>query len=214
LSESRVLTDLSLLHHHLGDDVTALEISQAAISTAEKLNHPRYQGRALIQQGRAFAGLEQHGKAAESYQEAHEIFLEIGQKNISIEATEGLSDTERAEGELSTALNYVDTILNHLQEYQVPEFKVLGGDGVTSTTSETGAIPGLEGTSDPMWIYLTCYKVLKANNDPRGQDILSTAQNLLQDQAEKITDPDLQYSFLNNVLVNREIQSAGYSGGN
>jgi predicted ATPase/class 3 adenylate cyclase len=214
LSESRVLTDLSLLHHHLGDDETALEISQAAISTAEKLNHPRYQGRALIQQGRAFSGLEQHGQAAESYQEVHEIFLEIGQKNISIEATAGLSNTEKAEGELSTALNYVDTILNHLQEYQVPEFKVLGGDGETSTTRETGAIPGLEGTSDPMWIYLTCYKVLKANNDPRGQDILSTAQNLLQDQAEKITDPDLQYSFLNNVLVNREIQSAGYSGGN
>ncbi|UCF26949.1 MAG: hypothetical protein JSW42_09875, partial [Chloroflexota bacterium] len=119
-----------------------------------------------------------------------------------------------AREDATAALAHIEIILNHLQEYRAPEFKVLGGEGVTSTTSETGAIPGLEGTGDPMWIYLTCYQVLKANHDSRAQDILSTAQNLLESQVEKIEDPDLQYSFLNNVITNRAIQSAGNSGGN
>jgi predicted ATPase/class 3 adenylate cyclase len=214
LSESRVLTDLSLLHHHLGDDDTALEKSEVAITIAAELNHPRYHGRALTQRGRAFTGLEQYDRAAESYQRAHEIFLEIGQENLSMEPLAGLSATLLARGESPTALTHIETILNHLQEYQVPEFKILDGAGGTSSTSETGAIPGLEGTGDPMWIYLTCYEVLKANNDSRAQEILSAAQDLLKDQVTKIEDPDLQFSFLNNVITNREIQSAGNSGGN
>ncbi len=214
LSESRVLTDYSLLYHHLGDDDTALEKSKAALSTAEQLNHTRYQGRALTQQGRAFSGLEQYDKAVESYQRAQEIFLEIGQKNLSMEALAGLSGAILAREEATAALAHIEIILSHLQEYRAPEFKVLGGEGVTSTTSETGAIPGLEGTGDPMWIYLTCYQVLKANHDSRAQDLLSTAQNLLESQVEKIEDPDLQFSFLNNVITNRAIQSAGNSGGN
>jgi hypothetical protein len=65
-----------------------------------------------------------------------------------------------------------------------------------------------------LWIYLACYEGLIANNDSRAQEILSTAQHLLEDQVAKIEDPDLQYSFLNNVITNREIQSAGKSGGN
>jgi tetratricopeptide (TPR) repeat protein len=214
LSESRVLTDLSLLHHHLGDDETALEQSEAAIATAEELNHPKYLGLALTQRGRAYTGLDQYDRAAESYQRAREIFLEIGQKNLSMEPLAGLSASFLARGEFPTALTPVETILNHLQEHQAPEVKKLDRAGGTSTTNETGAIPGLEGTSDPMWIYLICYEALNSNNDSRAQEILSTAQHLIEDQVAKIEDPDLQYSFLNNVITNREIQSAGKSGGN
>ena len=68
-------------------------------------------------------------------------------------------------------------------------------------------MPGLEGTSDPLWIYFTCFRVLKANGDHRAAGILSSAFELLQAQASKIEDVDLQFSFLNNVKVNREIQA-------
>jgi hypothetical protein len=159
-------------------------------------------------------GLEQYDRADESYQRAQEIFLEIGQKNLSMEPLAGLSASLLDRGEPSTSLMHVETILEHLQEYQAPDYKMLDGAGVTSTTSETGAIPGLEGTAEPLWIYLACYEVLIANNDSRAQEILSTAQHFLEDQVAKIEDPDLQYSFLNNVITNREIQSAGKSGGN
>jgi tetratricopeptide (TPR) repeat protein len=115
LSKSRVLTDLSLLHHHLGDDKTALEKSEAAINIAAELNHPRYQGRALTQLGRALTGLEQYDRADESYQRAQEIFLEIGQKNLLMEPLAGLSASLLARGEPSTSLMHVETILEHFQ---------------------------------------------------------------------------------------------------
>jgi hypothetical protein len=54
---------------------------------------------------------------------------------------------------------------------------------------------------------------LKANKDSRAGDMLSEAKKLLEDQVQKIEDPDLQYSFLNNVNTNREIQSAANPGG-
>nr|NIV38839.1 hypothetical protein [Anaerolineae bacterium] len=34
---------------------------------------------------------------------------------------------------------------------------------------------GLEGTFEPFRIYLTCYQVLRANRDPRAQEILHQA---------------------------------------
>ncbi len=213
LSESRVLIDLSLLHHHLGADDTAQQKSKAAIAIAEEYNHPRYLGRALNQLGRALAGLGQYASAEKSYQQAWDKFLEIGQENLSMEPLAGLSAVQLASEDRISALTHVEKILNHLDEYQATEFKKLDGAGGTSTGSEAGAVPGLEGTSDPMWIYLTCYKALLANNDLRAQDILSEAQKLLQDQVLKIEDPDLHYSFLNNVKTNREIISGAIVGG-
>jgi predicted ATPase/class 3 adenylate cyclase len=212
LSESRVLTALSLLHHHLGDDKNALQISEAALAILEEFNHPRYLGRALTQQGRALSGLEQHKRAEKSFQQARDKFLAIDQENLSLEPLAGLSAVQLARGEQTSALEYVEKILNHLNQYQSPDFKKLADTRNSSKVSETGAMPGLEGTSDPMWVYLTCYKVLKANQDQRAQDLLSEAQKLLAEQVAKIEDPDLQYSFLNNVVSNREIQSAANTG--
>ena len=81
------------------------------------------------------------------------------------------------------------------------------------SNSEAGAVPGLEGTNDPLWIYLTCYKVLKAIQDQRADNVLKRAQSLLREQASKIEDPDLNYSFLNNVETNRDIRAETSLGG-
>ncbi|MCP4537872.1 MAG: hypothetical protein GY832_12075, partial [Chloroflexi bacterium] len=64
---------------------------------------------------------------------------------------------------------------------------------------------GLEGTTDPFGIYLTCCRVLQAVQDPRAQDVLNTAYDHLQQQAAKIDDAKLRHSFLENVVAHREI---------
>jgi hypothetical protein len=56
-----------------------------------------------------------------------------------------------------------------------------------------------------LWIYLTCCRVLQAHQDPRLDEVLTSAQDIIKQQAAKITDPDLHYSFLNNVKTNQEI---------
>ncbi|MEA3439007.1 MAG: hypothetical protein U9R58_01875 [Chloroflexota bacterium] len=63
----------------------------------------------------------------------------------------------------------------------------------------------LDGTLEPYRIYLTCYQVLSANQDPRANEILANAYALLQERAENIADDSISRSFLENVAVNREI---------
>ena len=63
----------------------------------------------------------------------------------------------------------------------------------------------LRGTWDPFRIYLVCYRVLRANGDPRAAEILALGHRLLQEQAGRIPDEALRRSFLENVAENREL---------
>ena len=213
LSESRVLIDISLLHHHLGDDETALQKSKAALTIAEGLHHTRYMARALTQLGRAQIGLERYENAGDSFQQAREKFKELNQENLSLEPLAGLAAVDLARGDRISALTHVEEVLNHLDAYPDSDFKKLNSVGEVSVVDKTGAVPGLEGTGDPMWIYLTCYRVLKAVQDQRSENILREAQKLIEEQALKIEDSDLHYSFLSNVKTNQEFQFEFTLGG-
>ncbi|MGB7094348.1 MAG: tetratricopeptide repeat protein [Anaerolineales bacterium] len=205
LSSSRVLVDLSLLHHHLGDDETALQKGKAALRIAEESGHPKYLGRSLTQTGRALAGLGNYEGAEKHYQRAKDSYSQINQDNLQMEPLAGLSAVCLAAGNQASAKTHVDLILNHLESAQTSE--------VDDQPDQAGAVPGLAGTRDPMWIYLMCFRVLAAVQDQRAGDILRTAQSLVEQQASKISDPDLHYSFLNNVKANQEIQSLYERGG-
>jgi hypothetical protein len=61
----------------------------------------------------------------------------------------------------------------------------------------------LDGTEEPLRIYLTCYRGLKSNQDPRDEEILDTAHALLQERAAKIDDEKLRRSFLEDVVASR-----------
>ncbi len=66
----------------------------------------------------------------------------------------------------------------------------------------------LDGTDEPVLVYLTGYRVLCAGQDPRAQDILTAGYNILQEQAAKIGDERLRRSFLENVAAHRELVAA------
>ena len=63
----------------------------------------------------------------------------------------------------------------------------------------------LDGVEEPFLDYLLCYRVLKANRDPRAAQLLNSAHTLLQQQASQITDRTLRDSFLCNVKAHAEI---------
>jgi len=69
-------------------------------------------------------------------------------------------------------------------------------------------VGSLDGTSEPLRVYLTCYQVLQANGDPRADDILEEGYRFLQERAAKISDEGERRSFLENVAANREIVGA------
>jgi hypothetical protein len=80
------------------------------------------------------------------------------------------------------ALNQVDAILAYLE----------GGKGLGDGQGPTES-------------YLVCIQVLQAARDPRAREVLEKSYAELQERADKIKDPEMRQSFLENVPHNREL---------
>jgi DNA-binding GntR family transcriptional regulator/tetratricopeptide (TPR) repeat protein len=182
MSESMTLANLSLVFRLLGDAEAAQECGQQALRIAQEVDDPRLQGYALTFLGHALARLDRLAKAAESYRQALTLWRERGQHDLAMEPLAGLARVSLAQGDRIQAQAQVKEILNYLDQGN-----------------------SLDGTDEPFWIYLTCYRVLCASQDPRARGILSTAHHLLQERAAKISDERMRHSFLGNVATHREI---------
>jgi adenylate cyclase len=178
--ETIALSGLSLLCHQLGDHEAALEHAQLALDIARQLDR-NTQAYPLTYLGHALVGLDRLAEAEDAYRQAMSLRHEFGQPHLAMEPLAGLARTSLAQNDLAQAQTYVEEILDFLK------------DGT------------LDGTDEPFRVYLTCYRVLHANHDPRAQVLLATAHNLLQDQAARIEDAGMRHSFLENVPAHREI---------
>jgi hypothetical protein len=110
---------------------------------------------------------------------------ELDQSHLTLGGKAGLARAAVAQGDLATALAHVSEILAYLAE---------GG--------------GLQGTWEPLRIYLTCYQVLQLAGDQKADEILETAFNLLEELASRIPDQAYRSLFLEKVPWHREILSA------
>ncbi len=179
--EGIALVNLGLLLHQQCDNRAAYEYSQQALFIMQEIGDRHAQGYVLTNSGHALAGLRQWIEAAEAYRQALILRRGLGQPHLVIETLAGLARVSLAQGELAQAQTQLEEILTYL---------------------ETNA---LDGTDEPLRIYLTCYRVLRANQDPRAQEILTIAYRLLQERAAKISDEKLRRSFLESVAAHREI---------
>jgi len=180
------LCQLALLSHDMGDDRAAWEYAQEAFDIVREQRAGRYEGAVLICLGHACLGLGSIDEAAEAYDQALVMLRELGQARYAIEALTGLADVCLARGELSQAKEHVKGVLRYLEDHALGNVFLL---------------------QEPLRVYLTCYRVLHANDDPRAQHILDEAHGLLQERAAKISDEGERRSFLENVTANREIAS-------
>jgi tetratricopeptide (TPR) repeat protein len=185
--EAIVLSQLGLLYHHLGDHETARECAQQGLKMARDQGGRVYQGPMLICLGHALAGLVSLDEANETYGEALALLRESGQTHLAMDALAGLARVCLVQGDPSEAQDHVEEIMSYLQGH------TLGGGGIL--------------LAEPARVYLTCYRVLEANGDPRAQDVLEEAYRFLQERAAKISDKGERQSFLENVAANREIAS-------
>ncbi|MBN1811946.1 MAG: tetratricopeptide repeat protein [Anaerolineae bacterium] len=181
---AKALMYMGLLYHHMGDDCTAREYAQRALCVIPSLDL----GWAVDLQyvfavlGHALAGLGHLAEAAENYRQCLTMRREREQHHLAVEPLAGLARVALAQGDPAGAMAHVGEILDHMKDH-----------------------PALAGTLEPLRIYLTCYRVLLANEDPRASEILDAAYHLLQERAARIEDDNLRYSYLENVAVHREI---------
>jgi len=178
-----ILFLLGLLFHQERDDRAAHNYSQQALCIAHGLGDLYTKGRALTCLGHALARLGKLSLAAAAYREALALRRTLGEQGGALEALAGLARVSLAQGDSLQAHAQVEDILGSLENNA----------------------KALDGAEEPFRVYLTCYQVLLANQDPRASDLLNTANRLLWERAAKISDKELQRSFLEGVAVHQEI---------
>ena len=131
-----------------------------------------------------------------------------GQALAHVASAEGITCVEKIAGHHPEPINYGNI---PGCTYCSPE---VASVGMTEAQAKVGEILShlegdtLDGTEEPLRVYLTCYRVLRANQDPRARKVLETAHRLLQETAVKIGDAGMRRKFLNNVVIHREIAAA------
>jgi len=186
-SESMALSCLGLLFHHRGDDQTASGFSERSVEIAQAIGARRVQGYALTRLGHSLLELGCVRAAKAAYRQAIDIRQELGARGRLLESRAGLVRALLAQDDLAEANREVEDILSKLP---------------TSSLNDT---------DEPLRIRLTCYRALRASEDPRAASMIQEAHQRLQQRAASIADRDLRHSFLENVAAHREIAEA-YEG--
>ena len=100
-----------------------------------------------------------------------------------MESLAGLAQVELVKNNPAVALAFVEKILSNLKE---------GGN--------------LEGTEEPLRVYLIVYLTLVKNQDMRASQVLEDAHSLLRDLVSKIKEQSHKKMFIQNVPWRREIE--------
>ncbi|WP_434386862.1 ATP-binding protein [Melittangium boletus] len=164
--------NLARIHHHLGDSEGALDWADQALRLAEETGSPRYQGYIWMSRGLALMALERLSEARDAFLHSRRIRVETRMPHLELEAVTGLAAVELASGHPLLALGYIEQLLPALQA------------------------EGLHGVEEPFWMWLTCFRVLRAQGDRRALLVLEQAHQRMQALVGKIQDESLQRSFL------------------
>ena len=182
VGEARTLGNLGHLYRLLGDFETAQQTAQRALRIAKEIGAQRLQVYCLTNLGLSQVGLGDWAQAAHFFQQALTLGRRLfNEHHLTSEAQAGLAHVALAQGHIPQALVQVEQILTYLEPSM------------------------LNIAREPFRVYLTCYRVLEANQDPRAESILSTAHQLLEEQSARISDEGTRQMYLGNILVHREI---------
>ncbi|MEO8612451.1 MAG: adenylate/guanylate cyclase domain-containing protein [Chloroflexota bacterium] len=172
-----------LANHYRGAWDTAYTDVQSGLRLMEEINLQPIAALLLTIQGHVESDLRRWEDAESSYERAFHLNTELGEHHLAVEPRAGLARVALALGNPVKAVEQVEAILEHLK---------------TAT---------LDGTGEPILVYLTCYKVLEAIDDPRAAELLQQAYTTLQDMVSKIPDDTQRQMFLNNIPHHREFMT-------
>jgi tetratricopeptide (TPR) repeat protein len=179
--EIEALIYLSLLAHHVGDDEAARTQGEEALRLARASGDLRNCAHALTHLGHALAGLGHLQQAAEAYGEAIDLRRESGEQHRAVESLAGMARVSLAQEDQAEALSHVEEILDYL------------------------SLHTLDGTDEPFEVYLTCYQVLRVNDDDRVRDVLLAAEKLFNERLRNLGEPELRRSFTERVPAHRRL---------
>lgn len=181
LYEGDTLAELALLWHLMGHNQVAYDYGQQAEQIGQKVGSPAIRASALTYLGHAQVELGLLPEATASYRQALMLRRKTGQPHLAREVLAGLIRVALAQSHLAQAQAYAAELLPQLE------------------------ITFLYGTREPFRVYLTCYQVLHAGQDPRAGEVLTRAYRLLHQRAAEVADERLRRLYLEQVPAHREI---------
>jgi tetratricopeptide (TPR) repeat protein len=171
----------ALLYLHVEKDIQSQELSLKAIDQAKQIGDQELEASALLINGHSQVALGNLIDAREKYLQSLSIRESMDQVHLLPEPKSGLAKVAMLEGDKEEALEYVESILNYLEEHN------------------------FDGSEEPYEIYLTCFRVLEMNKDPRAGGVIKKAYTLVMEQANSMEGESIRESFLENVEANKEI---------
>jgi hypothetical protein len=172
---------LGFVAHYRGENAQAQDWAQRALEIALQTEHRRQQRRALRLLAHSLAGMGQCADATATYQQALDLDQSFGYPHLVFETMTDLARVALAQGDLYRAVAYVVTIL----------------DGLGNASPV--------GIEEPAQIYVTCYQVLKASQDPRAGALLASGYTVLTDWATKCS-PARRSTFLECIPAHLTLQ--------
>ena len=172
---------LASLLNKVGDYKGAIAYSREALKITQESGARSMEGGVWTVLASGLANQGKLEEAADAYRVGLDIRSELEEQNAVMESLSGLAQVTLEQGERLRAKELVEEVLQYIEDTPI------------------------EGTDEPLEIYLTCYYVLRANQDPRADKVLATAYELLHERAARISDEDMRRSFLENIAPHREI---------
>jgi len=180
-SENVALGNMALVSLRLGDIEASLADAKRTLQLAQEIGYRSTEGTGHELVGNALMALGRYEEAQQHYQQALSLRREIGVLLQTNETLAALARLALTQGDLPSAIAYVEEIWRYLQTNN------------------------LDGLDEPFLVYLICCQVLRAAEDERFRPLLERAYQLLQNQALRISDPEMRKSFLHNVVAHSEL---------
>ena len=171
-SEALILANLALTCHQSHNNEQAVVYGQQALKLSIELGERDTEAYARLCLGHALAALGHWEEAIATYQRCLAGRRQAGQHTQALEPLAGLAQIALTRGNLVQAKAYTDDITPHLgpQTYA--------------------------GIVELIRVYLTCYRVLYALQDPQAVSVLELGYSILQARADKINDEKLRRGYL------------------
>lgn len=183
--EAYTLINLSALAGIQGDAEAAVRYALEAEALASRIGDRSGRAWALLYKGHAHLAQRELDRAQEAFQLSVGLRDELEQKGLSAEPLAGLIQVALERSDIAAASRAAEVIMSHLEA---------GGT--------------LDGTEEPLRIYLACYRVLDIQGDPRAQTVLRVARKMLDVQLSKFRDDEARRMYLENVPWRLAVQQA------
>jgi predicted ATPase/class 3 adenylate cyclase len=222
--EGLVLGNLGYIAGIQGDYSTAREYNGQALRSARQVGNRIQEGYALINSSSVLRSLKEYPSALEHAKLGLSIALEIGDRNGEAWSFTILGNTHFEIGDLEAAAAAFERAVELRQSMEQLNLACEPLAGQARVALAKGDIAGaikninpilkyldqggtLNGTEEPIQVYLTCFQVLHQVNDPQAKLILEDGYAQLQTRGDGIKNKAMRNIFFENIPHNRNLLS-------